>query len=68
MLCIHKIKPNFQSSLKVLKVDVPKLKPKGLEIGSTMFKSAVGRHAKQIQNVITQIECFHKKEEMLCFV
>jgi hypothetical protein len=54
--------------LKVLKVDVPKLKPKGLEIGSTMFKSAVGRHAKQIQNVITQIECFHKKEEMLCFV
>jgi len=49
--------------LKVLKVDVPKLKPKGLEIGSTMFKSAVGRHAKQIQNVIIQMNVFIKRKK-----
>jgi hypothetical protein len=29
---------------------VPKLKPKELEIGSTMFKSKIGGIAKQIQN------------------
>jgi hypothetical protein len=46
---------------------VPKLKPKGLEIGDTMFKSAIERPAKQIQNVVTKIECFHKKEKLLCF-
>jgi hypothetical protein len=47
---------------------VSKLKPKGLEIGSTMFKSEIGGTAKQIQNVITKIECFHEKGEMLWLV